>query len=306
MNELNRIPSAPGVHRKQPSTVKAVFKSIGDFTETITVTLTMAFGVIMAGMVLAINRSRAGNRGQAVPYVPRIRNVMNPDHMLGLAPLFADVAADGKVVRMMSGMAKRFTAGDDMVLEADNLPPAFMGAITGIVHQGEFADITGSFPAGDAYTTANHASVRVMTGWVADLEADVAETATSVSIAKTAFDPAFVKPGEPVCVADTDNGGGSASAAISWIEDAGTTMTLHLTSQIGTAATTANGGVIFIQGCNHADGILPEERSATTAPGMGGMVWARATAKAPSLPNLDAAAVRDMGGRRQGRLDLVI
>lgn len=272
--------------------------------------MTPGFGEVLTGTVLGENRSRAGNRGQLVPYVPAgFTDRPSPWETVGRAPLVSDLAEGATKARLRYEHAGRFQTGDDLVVHSKaNQHAENLGAITDIdISSGAYAEVTFTIPVTVAagFTVANAACAYVATSFVASLGADCAADATSVSIPNEMMD-GLVVGDELVLVAD--NRDAVSVGAVKTLTPGAATTAVEVTTAPGAIMATANHAMAYVRrpGLSKADGVLTRAREAGSG-GVGSpsdihvpVVFGHATLYRNVMGNLDAAAMADLGMRARG------
>jgi len=136
--------SEPKAARKIPRTVQA------------------GYGILVHGLLMALNTSAAGNKGKLVPY--------DPDAVTGaeVAPcrayLVADSGTANKTIEITLEDSYKFAIGDDVILNDDTTTAENLGAITDIdrttyPHKAVITVTTNI--GGTAFTTARFAYITV-------------------------------------------------------------------------------------------------------------------------------------------------
>lgn len=269
-----------------------------------TLTMTPGFGEVLTGTVVMENRSRAGNRGQMVPYVPVALGLPTNPWRKGATPLVADLADGALTARIPLGFAGRFREGDDLVVHSTAAQHAEnLGAITGInTDSTAFAEISFTIPvtAAAGFLVSNAACVYVAGSFVATLAADCAADATSLTLANESTEGLAVGD-ELVVVASNANA--VSVGAVTGLAVGVSTTSVAFTTAPGTVMATANHAMCYVRrpGLVKAEGVLTRNREG--GEGEFGMpsdihtpiCFGKATLYRAVMGNLDAAAMRDLG-----------
>ena len=94
------------------------------------VTLSPGYGVLIAGTVLALNKSAAGNYNKYMPYNKTTANAADPTQV-GRAFLVQD-AGTSTIVYVTQNDSYKFVVADDLCIDDDNTSDENLGAITSI------------------------------------------------------------------------------------------------------------------------------------------------------------------------------
>lgn len=188
---ITQNPTGPHYAKTARTRMRRFFHSAEALATLFTVMVCGGFGELFAGMILGINRSRGGNKGLFVPYVPNTYTATSPTINAGRTFTMGDVADGATTCTIPYDQMTRFKAGDDLIIDDNTTAAENLGAIVSVVATTSYyATITFTNPvtAAAGFLLANQANVYVNTGWCASTVANVAIADETLTVVNTRMD----------------------------------------------------------------------------------------------------------------------
>jgi len=306
-------PTTPHYARTGRTRIREVMHSLEEYAVIATVMIVAGFMEMLPGLVLSRNRSRGGNKGLFVPYIPNTYTNVNSPFMVGRSFVLADVA-DGDTTLMIDiEDSRRLVVGDDLVIDDSDTACENLGAIVSIVTtSGRYATVTFTNPvtAAAGFLVSKSANVYVNTGWCATVAANVDALATTFTVANTRIDELaetgmVLKKGDTMVLVD-DGTDAENLGAVTDIARGATNTTITVTTATAGTFTTADNAIAYVLRDNNAwaECILTRNRDGgdnglpNVSSIMASAAFKQVSFYTNALGNLDTNAMADLGAKK--------